>query len=373
VAAVEQPEVPGFVEDGHVVPITGWRNLALLISIAGLTGGCAPVWVDAGEHANPRRGALQSPAPACEHQDLPCPALVELGFTYPFAREPDSYLFLDGVVYPYAEVTADLLGDSRVLLPDGSTITVHRLLRAFGLEAEAFEPQTPVIGYGSNASPAQLTRKFIVEDFAGIPVIPVMKGTIEDYDVVFAPHFVSYGAMPATMVPMPGTDAEIWVNWLDDAELAQMNESEGAGGLYAFGDLSAEWDDAGPDPDTMKVYVDCFGGLEADGQLLALSAVPATGRTARAVTEPEALDAVLPTLGWRQSLFELLLTNVASERARDRRTGRIEALGVQFPDPNFAPEIPCSLSSEELAGRRALPVRRSKTVRRLAGSAIVPS
>jgi hypothetical protein len=265
------------------MPITGWRNLALLISIAGLTGGCAPVWVDAGEHANPRRGALQSPAPACEHQDLPCPALVELGFTYPFAREPDSYLFLDGVVYPYAEVTDDLLGDSRVLLPDGSTITVHRLLRAFGLEAEAFEPQTPVIGYGSNASPAQLTRKFIVEDFAGIPVIPVMKGTIEDYDVVFAPHFVSYGAMPATMVPMPGTDAEIWVNWLDDAELAQMNESEGAGGLYAFGDLSAEWDDAGPDPDTMKVYVDCFGGLEIDGQLLALSAVPATGRTARAV------------------------------------------------------------------------------------------
>jgi hypothetical protein len=30
--------------------------------------------------------------------------------------------------------------------------------------------------------------------------------------------------------------------------------------------------------------------------------------------------------------------------------GRIEELGVQFPDPYFAPEIPCSLSSEELAG-----------------------
>jgi hypothetical protein len=177
-----------------------------------------------------------------------------------------------------------------------------------------------------------------------------MKGRSKDHDIAFSPRFVSYGAMPATIVPRPGTDAEIWVNWPDDAELAQMNASESAGGLYAFGDLSAEWDVAGPDPDTMKVYVDCFGGLEVDGQLLALSAVPATGRTARAVTEPEALDAVLPTLGWQRSLFELLLTNVASERARDRHTGRIEALGVQFPDPNFAPEIPCSLSSEELAG-----------------------
>ena len=94
-------------------------------------------------------------------------------------------------------------------------------------------------------------------------------------------------------------------------------------GLYTFGDLSAEWDVAGPDPDTMKIYVDCFGGLEVDGLLLALSAVPATGRTARAVTEPEALDAVRPTLGWRRSLFELLLANGTSERARDRHTGRL--------------------------------------------------
>jgi hypothetical protein len=331
------------------MPITSWRNLALLIGIAGLTGGAAQVRVDADEQTDPRQGALQGPARACQHQELNCPALVEFGFTYPFAREPDSYLFLDGVAYPYAEVTDDLLGDSRVLLPDGSTLTVRRLLRAFGLEAEAFEPQTPVIGYGSNASPIQLTSKFIDDDFAGIPVIPTMKGTI-NYDVVFSPHFVSYGAMPATIVPMPGTDAEIWVHWLDDAELAQMNASESAGGLYAFGDLSAEWDIAGPDPDSMKVYVDCFGGLEVDGQLLALSAVPATGRTARAVTEPEALDAVLPTLNWRRSLFELLLTNVTSERARDRRTARIAELGVQFPDPNFTPEIPCSLSSKEPAG-----------------------
>ena len=104
-----------------------------------------------------------------------------------------------------------------------------------------------------------------------------------------------------------------------------MNASEGAGGLYAF------------------------GGLKVNGQLLALSAVPATGRTARAVTELEALEVVLPTLGWRRSLFELLLSNVTSERARDRRTGRIEGLGVQFPDPNFTPKIPCSLASEKLA------------------------
>jgi hypothetical protein len=110
----------------------------LLIGIAGLTGGAARVGVDSDEETDPRQGALQGPAHACQDQDLNCPELVEFGLPIR-SREPDSYLFLDGVVYPYVEVTDDLLGDSRVLLPDGSTITVRRLLRAFGLEAEAFD------------------------------------------------------------------------------------------------------------------------------------------------------------------------------------------------------------------------------------------
>ena len=177
-----------------------------------------------------------------------------------------------------------------MLLPDGSTITVHRLLRAFGLDTEAFEPQTPVIGYGSNASPIQLTRKFVVEDFQGIAVIPTMKGTIKDYDVVFSPHFVSYGAMPPLpsfpcLRPMPrsGSTGSTTPNscrnrhcpkcqgaaardWLAEreadllpvpyfhvvftlpaaiADIAYQNKA-------VIGDPSAEWDVAGPDPNTMK-------------------------------------------------------------------------------------------------------------------------
>ena len=39
----------------------------------------------------------------------------------------------------------------------------------------------------------------------GSAVIPVMKGRLTGYDVVWTPVFVEYGAMPATLTPSPGT------------------------------------------------------------------------------------------------------------------------------------------------------------------------
>jgi len=296
--------------------------------------------------------AAENGAHSCAGLDYSCEQLVELGFTYPFAREPGSYLFVNGAVYPYRRVTGQLLDDSTVALPDGTEITVRKLLATFGLGAEAQRALVPVIGYGSDPAPSQLRRKFVSSGFHGNAVIPVIKGRLRDYDIVWSPFFVGYGAMPSTISPSSGTDVEIWVTWLDAETVRRMNASEGTGELYAFGSLSGVQADLdGPKPAELFVYVACYGALKIDGTILALAPVPAHGRTARPVDSPTALRAVLPRLGWQGSVLDLLYANVSDPDGRAERTRRIRQLGVMVDDPHFHAETPCGSRKDTGGGR----------------------
>jgi hypothetical protein len=302
-------------------------------------------------------GPLATPAApgACNGLPMSCAELVELGFTYPYPRPPTSYLFVDGAVYPYARITDRLLGDSVVTLPDGSRVRVGDLLADLEIRGRFDTSIRPVIGYGSNASPETLDRKFERRSFGGHAVIPTIKGTLRDYDVVFSPHFVANGSMPATLVPARGTTTTVWVNWLNRAENARMNESEGAGSLYAVGKLKGvDLRMPGPAVASPSVYIDCFGALTLDGVVQAVRLVRARGRTSHPVTEAQAMRSVLPHLGWRGSVFDLLLANVASTSGRDQRTRAIARLGRQIPDPHFHPQIRCAADGGTSGGRRVL-------------------
>ena len=288
----------------------------------------------------------------CAGLDYSCEELVELGFTYPFSREADSYLFVNGAVYPYRKITNHLLDDSVVSLPDKTEISVRRLLATFGLESEMNKQLIPVIGYGSDPAPSQLRRKFIRSGFRGNAVIPVIKGRLRNYDIVWSPFFVSYGAMPSTIMPSPGTDVEIWVTWLDGETVRRMNASEGTGDLYAFGSLrNVQFELAGPKPKEMMVYVSCFGALNVDGTVLALAAVPATKRTALPVDSASALSAVMPKLGWTGSVLELLYANVTSPSGRAERTLKIKDLGVSANDPHFYAITTCGTKKRTGGGK----------------------
>ena len=291
-------------------------------------------------------------ADVCGTDELSCTELIELGFTYPYPRLADSYLFVDGVAFPYVEVTTDPLGDAVVTRPDGSESTATELLDALDVPAASRTLGQPVIAYGSNASPDQLTRKFTSNpSYDGRAVIPTVRGSLRDYDVVFAPHLMGYGAMPAALVPSPGTEVEVWVNWMDSAEIDRMNSSEGSGGLYAFGRLDGiELEVPGPVVDAPEVYIDCFGALEIDGTTFPLSAVDATGRTAEAIDEPEALSSVIDALGWQESPFELVASVVRSEDQRASRTAEMSGLARQVANPQFTPQVPCSLDPDASAG-----------------------
>jgi hypothetical protein len=272
-----------------------------------------------------------------------CAELVYLGFTYPYPRVPGSFLFIDGAIYPYIHATDHLLEDSTVRLPDNTAISVSDLLSRLGMKDPIAQPLTPVIGYGSNPSPEQLSRKFAWERFRSDAVIPVMKGEIADYDVVWTPLFVGYGGMPATIAPSPGTEVDVWITWLGPAETARMNDSEGAGSLYADVLLAgAKYRFDGPQPNGVRLYVSCSGALTIDGETLAVAAVPARGRHFRAVNEAEALEAVFPTIGWTGSVLDLLHTNVTDPQVRGELNDRIRPLGAMPPFHQGIGDAGCS-------------------------------
>ncbi|MEM8550856.1 MAG: gamma-glutamylcyclotransferase family protein [Pseudomonadota bacterium] len=265
--------------------------------------------------------------------------------TYPYPREAGSFLFIDGGVYPYVTKTDRLLEDSKVSLPGGDVIEVSDLLDQLNLTRFRQQKFVPVVGYGSNAAPSQLSRKFAKEILETSVVIPVMKGWIDDYDVVWTPFFTSYGAMPSTIFPASGVRAELWLNWMPESILERMDATEGVGHYYVRTTLSeASFGFDGPNPERLELYVSCFGALEAQGTIQSLSAVPAEGRKTPEIDSSAALSLVQPTVAPQSSMLEMLRDTVSSPARRSRYT---EALA---PFRRFAESGPFSESACAHAG-----------------------
>ena len=271
----------------------------------------------------------------CEVQGTSCANLVYQGFTYPFERPAGSYLYVNAGVYPYVTITDTLLGDSTVRLPDNNVIAAKTLLETMGLGHKVNGKLFPIIGYGSNPAPTQIARKFVARDFDDDVVVPVMKGYLKDYDVVWTPVFVDYGSMPATITPSPGSVAEVWVTWLDDKAKTIMDGTEHANPaarpLYVKTTLKgSDYEFDGPDPKDMTIYISCFGPLFIEGRTYAVSSIRTVGRTFLPATASEAIEAVLPILGWNGGVLSLLYSNIVSAEKRAERSALLEPYGT-FP------------------------------------------
>jgi hypothetical protein len=285
--------------------------------------------------------AQSDAGPLCPGSEtLSCEQLVELGLTYPYAREPGSYLFVNGVAYPYVRITRRPLDDSEVVVGD-KRLRVSRLLAELGLANLRDQPLTPVLAYGSNANVEALTRKFVTPLYPHPTAIPVLAGRVRGYDVAWSPNFSFNGSLPATIAPSPGTTARVWVNWLNPDQLERMNATESVGDMYALGRLRARLRFAGPPLGAPLVYVDCAGALRARGRTWAIAGVRAFQRRFAQTDAAGALRVVAPTLGWRRSVFDLVLTGVADAGLRAARTQRIRHLGRLTHDRRFKTLIPC--------------------------------
>jgi hypothetical protein len=199
-------------------------------------------------------------------------ASLERALEYPWTRPAGSYKLTGAGV----ELLEDLTAEER-----------ERVRCQFGSDSNG---RLPVLAIGSNAAPATLVRKFAHFPEEGDRAVLALTGRLHDFDVGVAPQPTVYGSMPATLFPSPGTEVCATVLWVTPAQLTQLTWSELS---YRLGRLRTRFDaDEGDTSfDEVLVFVSRFGVFCIDECPVALAAIPATGRTAEALTQEQLLDA----------------------------------------------------------------------------------
>ena len=220
---------------------------------------------------------------------------VETAKRYPFPRPGHSFLYVDGDALPLLSLPESL--EDAEVEAGGRPMPAGRLLRRRGIGGVApLARRTPVLAYGANASPERLRRKFAP---FGPAVIPVLRATLHDFDIVHAAHISSYGAVPATIEPSPGTVCEIALTCLDERELARMHETELRRGTYRFGllrNVRLE-PELLPAMETVSSYVGDCGYLAPEGAPCALAAIAASRRRFRALSQSDIQRTIQAMLG----------------------------------------------------------------------------
>src|SRR5436309_4551883 len=136
--------------------------------------------------------------------------------SYPFPRPAGSVVIAGDRVLDLVELDGDHVGESRVRDGDREG-ALAEACDALGLPAGAVDARrTPVLAYGSNASPAGLGWKFPDERSA---VVPLIRGKLRGVDVVYSSHIAVYGSVPATLQSSDGTEVETFVALLTDVQL----------------------------------------------------------------------------------------------------------------------------------------------------------
>ncbi len=232
---------------------------------------------------------------------------LALAKAYPFPTPGRSYLFRDGAAQPLES------GTSRAAL---------------------FAERQPVIGHGSNRSPEQLHRKF----GAGAE-IPVSRAWLQDYDVVYSAHVTQYGSIAANLQHTPGARAEVYVNWLTEAQLARMHQTELGGENYYYGRLGGVslGLEAGPAAELSdaNVYLSTRGCLARDGGPLGLAAVASEGRPHGDLHQEQAIDLVRARHRPARALDHHILETIRDPAGRKALVAEMMAQALPAEAPHF--------------------------------------
>ena len=209
---------------------------------------------------------LAGALPAREYDD----GALAHALGYPWERPGRSYRLSDAGVEPLEEMSPAERDEA---------IAEH---------SAGDEQRRPLLAIGSNGAPDVLRRKFAHFPEQRDRALLVLTGRLHEFDVGYAAQPAIYGSLPATLFPSPGTAVSAAVLWVTPAQFTQLAWSELS---YRLGRLETrfEVDEGGATFDEVLVFVSRFGAFRADGEAVALAAVPAQGRTARALTQEEVL------------------------------------------------------------------------------------
>jgi hypothetical protein len=202
------------------------------------------------------------------------PKMLERALGYPWSRPAGSYVLMDGAV----QQLEDFASDER-----------DSIVKRF-LDAASGNTRVRVLAFGSNGSPDTLTQKFAHFTNPEDRTVLVLAGQLNDFDVGAAAQPTLYGSMPATLFPSPGTAVRAAVLAVTPVQFTQLAWSELT---YRLGWLETRFDadETELSLDGALAFVSRFGAFCLEGRPVALAAIPATVRTAVALSQEQLLDA----------------------------------------------------------------------------------
>lgn len=191
-----------------------------------------------------------------------------------------------------------------------------------------------VLAVGSNQSPEQLLRKYPGSEWGAIPVI---RAQLSDFDIVYSPHVSSYGSIPATLFPSPGTTVSLFVNWLTPIQEARMHETEVATGNYHFGRLDGikVKMEMGGALSSVYVYCSSRGSLVHNATPIALAEVGATGRQWPSLNQESIQAHVRDRLSPGLDMDDFIEQAIADSSVRLARTEVLMANSLSFNFSGF--------------------------------------
>ncbi|EMF58117.1 MULTISPECIES: hypothetical protein [Streptomyces] len=142
--------------------------------------------------------------------------------------------------------------------------------RMLPLDTLVFEDRVPVLSVGSNACPAQLVHKMAEH---GVRCrIPMVRARVTDIGIGVSAHVSLLGYVSASPFHSPGSTADLFLTWLDEAQLAVVDASEGADSptgnfrraLLPASDFRVELE-SGEALDHAWIYVNRWGVLRDGG------------------------------------------------------------------------------------------------------------
>ena len=153
-----------------------------------------------------------------------------------------------------------------------------------------------------------------------------------EFDAVYNAHITSYGSVPATLFPSPGTVLETFITWLDDQELEVMHATEQPGINYHFAELKglvADVQDIGR-LDAAFAYISVVGCLSHEGAPVSLAEVPARGRRFCALSQVEMQALIRDRTAPGADLDPFIRENVENEGLRRARAATLAGTAHPF-------------------------------------------
>jgi hypothetical protein len=267
------------------------------------------------------------------------PHFLDLIGNYP-PREWTREAFDRGLRYPWSRPGRSYL------LRDGETVLLDELEAAErGEVLERHRGRAPLIAFGSNAAPRNLTIKLAHHPEPEDREVLVLAGELRDLDVVACAAVSVYGAMPATLAASPGTSVDASLLLVTATQLTTLTWGEMP---YRLGRLrgapfTVEDGIEGLEIRSPLAFVSRWGAFAPEGVPAPLAAIPGRDRRTEPWTQRRLVDrAAEIVLGPGRGDAEMLTQAIHADPLGVARRGipALRAYAQAFDYPDWVPISP---------------------------------